>query len=100
MSDNIKHQAATAAQAAHAAGHSAAQLPAKAAGGVPASVLHNALAFGIARGFLLAAGIAVVALIVTAATIRLRRSDIAGTVSVPNDASGLADGSELEGSLR
>ncbi len=100
VSDNVKHQAATAAQAAHSAGHSAAQLPAKAVGGVPASVLHNALAFGIARGFLLAAGIAVVALIVTAATIRLRRSDIAGTVSVPDDASGLADGSELEGSLR
>ena len=100
VSNNVKHQVAAAAQAAHAAGHSAAQLPAKAAGGVPASVLHHALAFGIARGFLVAAGIAVLALLVTAATIRLRRSDIAGPVSVPDDASGLTDGSELEGSLR
>jgi hypothetical protein len=76
-------------------------LPAK-GGAVPASILHQALAFGIARGFLVAAGIAVVALIVTAAMIRLRRSDIAGPaqVSVPDDASGIADGSELEGSLR
>ncbi|HEX6934130.1 MAG TPA: MFS transporter [Streptosporangiaceae bacterium] len=96
VSDNVKHQVA---QAAAAAGRTAVHLPARASGTAPASILHQALAFGIARGFLVAAGIAVLALLVTAATIRLRRSDIAG-VSVPDDASGLADGSELEGSLR
>jgi EmrB/QacA subfamily drug resistance transporter len=98
VSDNVKHHVAQAAAAAKQAG---TPLPAK-GGAVPASILHQALAFGIARGFLVAAGIAVVALIVTAAMIRLRRSDIAGPapVSVPDDASGIADGSELEGSLR
>jgi EmrB/QacA subfamily drug resistance transporter len=98
VSDNVKHQVTHAAQAA---GHSAAQLPAKAAGAVPASILHHALAFGIARGFLVAAGIAVLALLLTAATITLRRSDIAGApaVAVPDDASGITDGSELEGSV-
>jgi hypothetical protein len=98
VSDNVKHHVAQAAAAAKQAG---TPLPAK-GGAMPASILHQALAFGIARGFLVAAGIAVVALIVTAAMIRLRRSDIAGPapVSVPDDASGIADGSELEGSLR
>jgi EmrB/QacA subfamily drug resistance transporter len=98
VSNNVKQHVAQAAAAASQAG---TPLPAK-GGAVPASILHQALAFGIARGFLLAAGIAVVALIVTAAMIRLRRSDIAGPapVSVPDDASGIADGSELEGSLR
>ena len=97
VSTNVKHQVA---QAAAAAGRTGVHLPAKASGTVPGSILHQALAFGIARGFLVAAGIAVLALLVTAATIRLRRSDIAGAVSVPDDASGLADDTELEGSLR
>jgi hypothetical protein len=96
VSDNVKHQVAQAA----AAGRTAVHLPASRSGTVPGAILHQALAFGIARGFLVAAGIAVLALLVTAATIQLRRSDIAGAVSVPEDASGLADDSELEGSLR
>jgi EmrB/QacA subfamily drug resistance transporter len=98
VSNNVKHHMA---QAAAAAAHAGQPLPAK-GGAVPASVLHQALAYGIARGFLVAAGIAVVALLVTAATIRLRRSDIAGPapVSVPDDASGISDDSELQGSLR
>src|SRR5262245_10660085 len=97
VSNNVKHHMA---QAAAAAGQAGQPVPGK-GGGVPASILHQALAYGIARGFLVAAGIAVVALLVTAATIRLKRSDIAGAepVSVPDDASGIADGSELEGSL-
>jgi hypothetical protein len=95
VSDHVKQQVTHAAQAG-------AHLPAKAGGAVPASILHQALAFGIARGFLVAAGIAVLALIVTAATITLRRSDIAGAspVAVPDDASGLSDETELEGSVR
>ncbi len=95
VSTNVKQQVAHAAAAG-------AQLPAKAGGTVPGSILHHALAFGIARGFLVAAGIAVLALLITAATITLRRADIAGTaaVPVPDDASGIADGSELEDSLR
>ena len=99
VSDSVKHQVA---HAAAAAGKAGLPLPAKGGGAVPASILHQALAFGIARGFLVAAGIAVLALIVVAATIRLRRSDIAGAapMSVPDDASGITDGSELEGSVR
>jgi len=45
---------------------------------VPAAVLHQALATGISRGFLVAAGIAVVALVVAVAMIRVRREDLAG----------------------
>jgi EmrB/QacA subfamily drug resistance transporter len=64
VSGNIKHQL----------GHAAAGGPA------PAEVLHRALAFGIARGFLLASAIALLALVVVIAMIRIRRVDLAGTV--------------------
>ncbi len=53
---------------------------AKAGGSPPAAVLHQALAVGISRGFLVAAGIAVLALIVTVAMIRVRRSDLTGAL--------------------
>lgn len=63
VSNNIKHQ------------YAAAVRP----GGLTAAeVLHRALAVGIARGFLLAAGIALLALVVVIATIRIRRADLAG----------------------
>ncbi len=71
VSNNVKHQVAQAAAAGHA-------LPAKAGGTAPPAVLHQALAVGISRGFLVAAGIAVVALIITVAMIRVRRADLAG----------------------
>jgi MFS family permease len=64
VSGSIKHQLA------HAAG-----------GPVPAEVLHRALALGIARGFLLAAGIALLAFVTALAMIRVRRGDLAGAVS-------------------
>ena len=97
VSDNVKHQIAQAA----AAGRTSLHLPAgKASGVVPAPILHQALAVGISRGFLVAAGIFVVALLIAIVTIRLRREDLAGaTVVVPADASGLAGEHELEGSL-
>jgi hypothetical protein len=41
-------------------------------------VLHQALATGISRGFMVAAGIAVLALVVVVAMIRVRREDLAG----------------------
>jgi hypothetical protein len=46
----------------------------------------HALAFGIARGFLVAAGIALLALVITVLAIRVRREDLAG--AKPNAASG------------
>src|SRR5262245_14550628 len=68
VSNSVKHQVAQAAAAA--GGH----LPAAKAGAtVPAPILHQALADGISRGFLVASGIVVLALIVVLVTIRLRR---------------------------
>jgi predicted MFS family arabinose efflux permease len=81
VANSIKHQAAAAAAAAARAGH---QLPAgKAGGSVPAAMLHQALATGISRGFLVASGIAVLAFVVVVATIRVRRSDLTGATSAP-----------------
>jgi EmrB/QacA subfamily drug resistance transporter len=77
VSNSVKHQVSQAAAAAAHAGH---PLPAPRPGAsVPTAVLHQALATGISRGFLVAAGIAVVALLVTVAMIRVRREDLAGT---------------------
>jgi hypothetical protein len=41
-------------------------------------IYHHALTAGYARGFLVAAGIMLLALVITLATIRIRRSDLAG----------------------
>ena len=68
VANNIKHQAAV------AAGHAGQALPAgRSADAVPAVMLHHALAAGISRGFLIAAGIAVLAFLVVRVTIRARR---------------------------
>jgi EmrB/QacA subfamily drug resistance transporter len=50
-----------------------AKLPA-----VQAQVSNHALAYGFAKGFLLAAGISLIALIITVAAIRVTREDLAG----------------------
>jgi EmrB/QacA subfamily drug resistance transporter len=42
-----------------------------------ASIYHHALAAGISRGFLVASGITLAALVITAVTIRIRRGDLA-----------------------
>jgi EmrB/QacA subfamily drug resistance transporter len=76
VSNSVKHQVAQAAAAAAHAGH---PLPAARPGAsVPTGILHQALATGISRGFLVAAGIAVVALLISVAMIRVRREDLAG----------------------
>jgi hypothetical protein len=41
-------------------------------------IYHHALTAGYARGFLVAAGIMLLALVITVATIRIRRSGLAG----------------------
>ncbi len=82
VSSSIKTQMAAAAAAAARAG---TPLP-KPGAPVPASVLHVALAAGISRGFVVAAGISVLALIITILTITLRREDIAATPAVPGAA--------------
>ncbi|HWG62025.1 MAG TPA: MFS transporter [Streptosporangiaceae bacterium] len=48
------------------------------AGHIPASIQDHALAVGFSRGFLVAAGIMLISLIVTIAFIRIRREDLAG----------------------
>jgi len=81
--------------------HQMAGLP---AGPLPAQVMHHALAVGISRGFIVASGIAVLALIVVAVSIRLGPKDIAGVT----DATAVTDGQleherigerDLEGAL-
>jgi EmrB/QacA subfamily drug resistance transporter len=99
VSNSVKHQVAQAAAAA--GGGAGLHLPAAKAGApVPAPILHQALAVGIARGFLVAAGIVVLALVVVLVTIRLRREDLAGASAMPAIAD--VDDDEvrdLEGSL-
>jgi EmrB/QacA subfamily drug resistance transporter len=75
VSNNIKHQAAQAAAAAARAGQ---HLPAPKPGTLPASILHQALAVGISRGFEVAAGIAALALLVVVVMVRVRRADLTG----------------------
>ena len=96
VSDNVKHQIAQAAAAV--GGRVGLHLPTSKAGTVPSPILHHALAVGISRGFLVAAGIAVVALVIVLVSITLRREDLAGPVAVPDDASTLAGEHELEDS--
>jgi EmrB/QacA subfamily drug resistance transporter len=80
VAGNVKQQFSQAAAAAAQAGHS---LPAPRPGATPpAVVLNHALTVGISRGFLVAAGVALLALVITIATIRIRREDLSGTQSV------------------
>ncbi len=46
---------------------------------MPAAIYRHALATGFSRGFEVSAGIAVLALIVTLAAIRVRRGDLDGS---------------------
>jgi EmrB/QacA subfamily drug resistance transporter len=70
VADNLRN-----ASAAIAAGH---QPPAS-----PAQLAQHALATGFARGFLAAAGIALLALLVALAAIRVRRQDLTGIRPAP-----------------
>jgi EmrB/QacA subfamily drug resistance transporter len=73
VAHSIKHQVA---QAAAAAGQ---HLPAaRAAGRPPAGILRYALAAGISRGFLVAAVIALLALVITAVAVRITRRELSG----------------------
>ena len=67
--------AAAAAAAAAKSGHS---VHAAASGAIPKAIYAHALSVGFSKGFLVSAGITVIALIVTIAMIRVRREDLAG----------------------
>jgi hypothetical protein len=73
VAHSIHAQAAHAAAAAARAGH-----PAHPGGPLAAAIYNHALATGFGRGFLVAAGIALLTLIINAAVIRVRRADLAG----------------------
>ncbi len=75
VADSIRSQVAVAAAAAKS-GH--AVLLAGQGARLPGSIYSQALAAGISRGFLVASGIALAALIITVVSIRVRRADLAG----------------------
>jgi hypothetical protein len=51
----------------------------------PASIYYHALTAGFSRGFVVAAGIGLLALLIAIATIRVRRQDLAGAVPPPQE---------------
>jgi hypothetical protein len=68
IAHSIHAQAAAAARAGH---------PARPGGPLAAAIYNHALATGFARAFLVAAGIALLTLIINIAVIRVRRADLA-----------------------
>jgi EmrB/QacA subfamily drug resistance transporter len=82
VAESVSSQLAHAAEAAAKAGQ---PLPKQ---GIPppASIYDHALAIGFSRGFLVSAGIALLALLVAIATIRVRRQELTGAVPAPQGA--------------
>jgi hypothetical protein len=81
VADSVRTQVAHAAAAAAKAGR---PLP-KPGAPLPASIYDHALAVGFSRGFVVAAGIALLGLLIGIATIRVRRQDLAGAVPEPQE---------------
>jgi len=74
VSNSIHRQVTAAAAAAAKAGHAV-----HATGGqIPRTIYDNALATGFSRGFLVSAGISVIALLLAVFAIRVTRADLAG----------------------
>ena len=101
VASSVKCKVRGAAAAAAKAGH---VVHAKPGASVPVAIYHHALAVGFSRGFLVSAGIAVLALIVTIVMIRVRREDLAGVPSpmmVESGAGTVAEaGAELMAEVR
>ena len=74
VANSVRSQAAAASATAARAGHPALS----ATRGMPAAIYRHALATGFSRGFEVAAGILLLALIVAITAIRVRRGDLAG----------------------
>jgi len=84
VAESVRSQLAHAAEAAAKAGqplpkHGIPPPP-------PASIYDHALAIGFSRGFLVSAGIALLALLIAIATIRVRRQELAGAAPAPQHA--------------
>jgi hypothetical protein len=82
VADSVRTQVTHAA----AAGAQAGRPVPKPGTPVPASIYLHALTAGISRGFVVAAGIALLALLIGIVTIRVRRQDLAGAVPEPEEA--------------
>jgi predicted MFS family arabinose efflux permease len=82
VADSIRTQVAHATAAAAKAG----QPSPKPGTRPPASIYHHALTAGFSRAFLVAAGIALLALLIAVATIRVRRQDLSGAVPAQQEA--------------
>jgi EmrB/QacA subfamily drug resistance transporter len=82
VADSVRTQVAHAAAAAAKAGR---PLP-KPGTPPPASIYDHALTVGFSRGFVVAAGIGLLAVIIAIATIRVRRQDLAGAPPAPPEA--------------
>ena len=82
VADSVRTQVAHAAAAAAKAGR---PLP-KPGTPPPASIYDHALAVGFSRAFLVAAGIALLALLIGIVTIRVSRRELAGAVPKPQEA--------------
>jgi EmrB/QacA subfamily drug resistance transporter len=74
VANSIHAQVTAAAAAAARAGHPVHGVP----GHLPTAIYNHALSAGFARGFAVSAGIALVALVVTALMVRVTRADLAG----------------------
>ena len=79
VANSVHTQAARTAAIAARAGH-----PIRPDGQQLAAAYHHALATGFARGFLTAAAIALLALLIAFATIRVRRQDLTGARPAPD----------------
>jgi MFS family permease len=82
VADSIRTQVAHAAAAAAKAGQ---PLP-KPGTPLPTSIYNHALTVGFSRAFVVAAGIALLALLIGIVTIRVSRQDLAGAVPEPQEA--------------
>ncbi|HEV2371489.1 MAG TPA: MFS transporter [Streptosporangiaceae bacterium] len=82
VADSVRAQVAHAAAAASKAGQ---PLP-KPGTPPPASIYDHALAVGFSRGFVVAAGIGLLGLLIGTATIRVRRKDLTSAVPAPQEA--------------
>ena len=82
VADSVQTQVAHAAAAAAKAGQ---PLP-KPGTTPPASIYDHALTVGFSRAFEVAAGIGLLAVLIAIATIRVRRQDLSGAASEPQEA--------------
>jgi EmrB/QacA subfamily drug resistance transporter len=78
VSNSVRSQTAAAKAAAAHAGAAAHPLTHAKAAALQTSIYNHALTVGFSRGFLVSAGIALLAFVVTVITIRVKREDLAG----------------------